>query len=73
MTGCLGRTLRKPESADRRSVTEGDHSDRASSEGSLGDSVENLQRHDADPQRIVEKMSSGMAKPNYVSSKCILV
>jgi hypothetical protein len=73
MTSCLGGTLRKAGPADARPVTGNDHSDRASSEEALGDRVENLPPHDSDPQRMVEKMTSGMAKPKKVSNKCILV
>jgi hypothetical protein len=69
----FGKTHLKTGPADIGAATEDEHSDRSSSEESLGDRVENLQPHGADPQRMVEKMTSGMAKPKHVSNKCILV
>jgi hypothetical protein len=69
---CFGKTHLKTGPADLGAVNEDKHSDRSSSEEALGDSVENLQPHDSDPQRMVEKMTSGMAKTKQ-SNKCILV
>ena len=73
MTGCLGRTPNRTEPTATRLVTEREHSDQASSEESFGDRVENLQPYNLDPNRMVEKMNSGMTKPKHMSNKCILV
>ncbi len=70
---CFGKTPSRATTPEATTVAEQSSGSR-SSERSLGETVEHLPQHDfVDPQRMVEKMTSGVAKPNHVSNKCILV
>jgi hypothetical protein len=73
MTICFGKTSPKTRTPEASTVAEQSSGSRSSDE-SFGETVVDLPRHDfVDPNRMVEKMTSSMAKPKDMSNKCILV
>jgi hypothetical protein len=73
MMRCFGKAKPSADSADRPPATERELANALDSGHSLGEVVENLQQYASDPQRQVDKMSSGLSEPQHASNKCILV